>query len=791
MKTFPIARSGTAGVLLVISFCWQGVAHPAEVQTDAGGEGTKQGGLEEITVTARKRTESLLNVPVAVSVVSAGQLLDNDATDLSKIAELAPQTMIGNAPNGTGAVLTIRGVSSSSTDSGIEQSVSMIIDGVQLNRGRILYQSMFDVQQVEVLEGPQALFFGKNSPAGVIAIKSVEPTSSLEGYLRAGYEFEADERFVQGAISGPLADTFKVRFAFRGSEMDGWIRNVARPQPDPFAPGIVLPGAWDRSSPAGRNFAGRLIAEWTPREDFTAALKVTGGGQRINGGGAYGENYCAGGVTVPKVLGVPDLQSDCSLNMQKAESALPAALAVNYPYANGGIPYNTSTVALASLTLNEQLSGVTLTSVTGYYGQTIADSGVYDESSYAQVYDAEYERYRLITEELRATTDLSLPVNLSAGAYFDHSTRNHLNQPFLRDVGVNPATGSYAAFAEWAWNGGKTYSVFGQLRWNILESLELAGGARWTYETKDLTIGNTSVNPAYAKAFRAVGDFIQGGYSDHNVSPEASLTWHPRIDSTVYVAYKTGYKSGGLSNNAVLMPSYNINTLRFGHELSKGEEIGYKSELLNRSLRFELTAYRYNYSGLQVSAYVAPVNFFIVNAANARIQGVEGSLDWEPGGGLEFNGAFGYNRARYLSFPGAQCYGGQTAAQGCVGKVQDLAGKPLLRAPNVTFNLGGRYELPLWWSWAADLSLEGAYSGSYATEEDQDPLTNQGAFWRLNAAVRFHRSDNAWELAVIGRDLTNSYYIVEQNPKTFGGLHEYYAQMNRPREVIVQVGYHF
>jgi outer membrane receptor protein involved in Fe transport len=185
---------------------------------------SSSGVLQEITVTARRRTESLMNVPVAVNVVTADTLQGNDATDLTKIAELVPQVIIGNTATGTGAVATIRGISSAPSDAGIDQSVSFLVDGVQLSRGRIVNQSMFDLQQVEVLEGPQALFFGKNSPAGVIVLRAQEPTGRIEGYLRGGYEFEAAERFGEGAISLPLAATFQLRFSFRASSMAGCLR---------------------------------------------------------------------------------------------------------------------------------------------------------------------------------------------------------------------------------------------------------------------------------------------------------------------------------------------------------------------------------------------------------------------------------------------------------------------------------------------------------------------------------------------------------------------------------------
>ena len=184
----------------------------------AGSAQPARAGLEEIIVSARKRTESLQDVPVAVSAISPIQLEGNLATDLNKVAELAPQVMIGRGTNGTGGFLTIRGISSTATDAGLDQSVVVTIDGVPLSRGRVINAAIYDVAQVEILQGPQSLFFGKNSPAGVISVRSADPSSTFEGNVKAGYEFEADERYVEGAVSGPLTDTLNGRLAFRASD---------------------------------------------------------------------------------------------------------------------------------------------------------------------------------------------------------------------------------------------------------------------------------------------------------------------------------------------------------------------------------------------------------------------------------------------------------------------------------------------------------------------------------------------------------------------------------------------
>jgi outer membrane receptor for monomeric catechols len=158
---------------------------------------------------------------------------------------------------------------------------------------------------------------------------------------------------------------------------------------------------------------------------------------------------------------------------------------------------------------------------------------------------------------------------------------------------------------------------------------------------------------------------------------------------------------------------------------------------------------------------------------------------------LSFNGSAGYNSARYVAFPGAECYVNQTPAQGCVGGVQDLSGHPLPRAPDMSYDLGGKYRLRTFSTWVADLSLDGAYSGKYQTDDQEDPSVFQPAYWRLNAAVHLHPENDRFDLAFIGRNLTNSMYQILTQSITFANPNRFQGYYGRPRELILQAQYKF
>jgi outer membrane receptor protein involved in Fe transport len=755
--------------------------------------------LETIVVTARKRTESLQDVPVAVVAIPQAALQNNRADDLSKIGELAPQVTIGRATTGTGSVITIRGISSGAVDSGLDQSVSMSIDNVSLSRGRIIQTAMFDMQQVEILQGPQALFFGKNSPAGVISIHSADPTSAFEGYVRGGYEFKARERFVEGAVSGPLTDTLKGRVALHYNHMRGWIKNRAVPEANPFDPTAPLPGPLQgRWGPRETDFAGRMTLLWEPSDTFSANFKLTLDSHKVNGNGAWSEAFCVGGQTVPVVVAgattVVMPNSDCRTDRVKAENSLPAKYAANYPYGNGGVPYQRSDLGLASLTLTKRLGDVTVTATTGYYDQFHRGAHIGDWSEFVRIYDSERERYQMLNQEIRANTEFDGPVNFMVGGYFEHSKRKWLNAPDLFNA-LNPLTNDYTSTITTSRSKNDSWSVFGQVRWELMPNLELAGGARYSKDIKRSLLLNVVNNPRgaiFASLFPA-GVPINARYSDDNISPEATLTYHPQPGQTIYAAYKTGYKAGGISNGGLLSTGANAQNVQFGPEKVKGFEAGYKADLLDRTLRLNVVAYRYKYNGLQVTALDNNIfRYTIRNAASSRTTGVTADAEWLVSELLTLRGNIGYNKAVYLSFPNSQCYALQTAALGCVGGVQDLTGKRLNRAPKLTYMVGGDLHPELRPGWKTELSASAAYSGSYMTATDYGPGGFQKSYWRVNAAVHVGPENGPWTFSLIGRNLTNSYTKVTTfSWSATGNINQFAAIFSRPREVAAQLEYKF
>ena len=748
--------------------------------------------IGEIVVTARKREESLLDVPVAVSALSAADINRYQATDLTRIGQMVPQVIIAETGGGGGgASFAIRGIGSSPLDAGIEQTVTVNIDGLQISRGRIVTQSFFDVEQVEVLKGPQALFFGKNSPGGVISLRTAGATRDFAGFARVGYEFKAEERYFEGAISGPISDDLGFRVAVRAADMEGYMKNVAGPYLLESDPDFIRPGAGSRYA-GSEELMGRVTLEYDPAGPFDATLKVFGSTLKDAGETSNVEYLCDGTTQTLDITSgqlLVDPYADCKLNGVRSNSALPEGRAPNYPKARDGRPYGKYESILTSLNMNLDLDTVALTSVTGFYSYK---NGSFDNFSYTAaglVWGYNEDKSQAFTQELRAITDFEGPFNVVVGGYFESASRDTLGHGQLAPYGLDPETGRYSNWELRSDNSGKTYSLFGQAILDITDTLELAGGLRWTRETKKVRLGNAYVHADFpAEAFvYPEGAFLNGRFSDEDVSPEVSLTWHPTPDTTLYAAYKTGYKSGGFSNPSILSPDAQIQDLRFGSESAEGGEIGAKGVFMNGRVRINAALYRYKFDDLQLTSFDADtVTFSIRNAASARTTGFEIDGTFHPTNELQLRAAVGYNDAKYLKFAGAPCYSGQSEAAGCVGGVQDLSGTELVRAPDWNLSAGASYDTPVGGNLMLGLNGDVNYTSGYWMQENQNPFSRQSGFARLNASVRVYQEDDAWELALIGKNLTNKYYGIASFDKTLATDQDSGVSIGRPREIVVQ-----
>jgi iron complex outermembrane receptor protein len=219
-------------------------------------------------------------------------------------------------------------------------------------------------------------------------------------------------------------------------------------------------------------------------------------------------------------------------------------------------------------------------------------------------------------------------------------------------------------------------------------------------------------------------------------------------------------------------------------------------------VRLDATIYRYTFSNLQLTSFDASQSaYFIKNAGKARTTGIESSITWQATPELSFTGGAAYNRAKFVDFRNAQCpalLNPGTPAQvvppcmvttlpnGAQQVSYDRTGQALPRAPKGTFSAGFNYERPVGGDLKFGIGAEGIHTSSYVISETGDQSVNQQPFWRLNANVKVAAEDDKWELALIGRNLTNEYIGVISNDKVFSSPGIVAVYSVRPREIVLQ-----
>ena len=630
---------------------------------------------DDIVVTARRRAEGLINVPVAVSALSGSDLRRNNATDLTKIGELTPSVIVASYKSNSGGSIAVRGISSSANQFGFEQDVSVSIDGVQLSSGRLAGLGFFDLSQVEVLKGPQALLFGKNSPAGVISVQSAAPTDHFEARIAQTFEFVGDETITEGYVSGPVTDTLKARLALRYRNLQGWLYNDARAIANPFytsaqpAGAALLPGAADRRV-GDSDFLGRLSMIYEPTNNLTADLRVFGAHGDDQGNGSTVQNI--GPCTGPngRAYGVADPFDNCKADNHVSVGSIPAVISQNLARGTAdGRNRGDLGAIFASLNVNWKLDWGNVTSTTGFSNITSDSNSNTDYTVYSALYTIEDTKDRAFSQEIRLLTDFSSPLNFMVGGYYQTTNDvSYTNAVFRDDLGYSAALNQYSSFQKVGILNGRTLSAFAQGILKFAGHFELAGGARFTNEHRTVDFRNyngvngpvgafNTSSTVFATSTDKTPGVLAGRFSDNNVSPEATLTWHPQPNTTLYAAYRTGYKSGGFGVSSTLTTSTTISDIDFKPEKAHGGEIGAKGEFLSNRLRVTASAFIYDFTDLQVNSYDATlVRYQIDNAGAVRQRGFDLDVNYRVAPPLTLRGAVAYVHNRFSNYTG-QCYG--------------------------------------------------------------------------------------------------------------------------------------
>lgn len=807
-------------------------------------------GLEEIVVTARKQEESLISVPVTAAAISAEDLTRNQINDVTAIVSQIAAIRFDQTYGGGGGTLTVRGIGSSTSDAGVDQTVATVFDGLQTSRGLFTKVGFLDLAQVEVLKGPQALFFGKNSPGGVLSLRSASPTEILEGYVRAGYTTGIGAKKIEGAISGPLGADFRARLAGSYEDTDGWIKNTQRDVANPFfffnpftgtpTPSFGAPptlGAAPFKKNWNRDLLGRLTIDYSPPGDFSATLRLSGIRNRNAGVTSSGEivscGFDAAGnrIVTPDLLGFPDPNNDCLLNYRAAAApvhpTIRGARGKDEVYRNSPKHVGELNAYTAALTMEYQAGPVALTSVSGYMHYDVLENHQ-SGGSFGYGANAVNSDWRQFSQELRAVTDYDGPINFAGGLYYDETVTTETGPNLIFPLPADPRSPSagnpfFGSFFTYNFDGrttSKSYSAFGQVRWKIVTDLEFDAGVRYSRDirTGDVVndyVNNSGLGQALLGFLEPEGSHVAGKQRYSNFSPELTLTYTVNPDTIVFGSYRTGYKPGQSANPYIvsrgLSPDRNsASPLFYATETVKGFELGFKSQMLNNTLRVTGAAFTYKYDDLQVSNFDSTKFVLTPLAGDLKTRGFELNANWRPTPPLRLNGSLGYTRARWSRFPGVACYSVGSAglqprpANGptcvtrrdpmgaIVSQTQDLTGFQKFRSPDWSGNVGFVYESPVFSGFTFEINGNMSFVSSYNSQENNSPFAQQKGYQLYDAGIKLRTDDDHLEFSVIGKNLSDRKYVgatYDQANAAFSAT--VFGPVSRPRTFLFQVGYKY
>lgn len=348
--------------------------------------------LEEVIVTAQKRTQNLQDVPTSITAVSGDMIRSEGIYQLEELSSRIPNVFLSEATSASDHFV-VRGISSG-VNLGFEQAVGQVVDGIFYGRSRFGRAVFLDVERVEMLRGPQGAIIGKNTSAGAINITTKSPTREFEAWVSGGYEFEAEDGYtMEGAVSGPLANDLFARVALRYDDRDGYLKNVA-----------------DGSEPQSReDFTGRLKLLWEPTDAFDATFAYQHGDFDRAG---RNQELSVCGPDILAIFDANNITDDCKLDYKA--NRLDVRNGVNTPETH------TTEFDTVGVTLNWHWANHTLTSLTGYAQYDWHDKFDTDFTALELLGVDVTDDYEQFSQELRLTSASGGRFDYIVGGFFQH-----------------------------------------------------------------------------------------------------------------------------------------------------------------------------------------------------------------------------------------------------------------------------------------------------------------------------------------------------------------------------------
>jgi iron complex outermembrane recepter protein len=713
---------------------------PVMAQAQQSGNNSGSGGIEEITVTAQKREESLQKVPIAMSALTKGMMENMGVTDLTNLVQAVPS--FGYSFSFSNPQFTLRGITNYSNGAWIESGINLYIDGVYSSNNQASIFSFNNIERIEVIKGPQGTLFGRNSLGGVVSITTKAPQKDPTGDAEIGYN---DFGSVSGKFYGStgISDNLSADLAiYAYDQSDGWGTNL-----------------YDNSElHTGNEKAIRSKWLYTPSDlttitfsaDYDYSEPPIIGTAFINGVypfvpigpehvGGYWDSYLpqpgllnikryGGSITVDHAFAWGQLVSISAMNYSKIEKDASRPPALPYDPDNPSQNQGTSGYSLNSLQINDT---------------------------------------KTFTQEFQLKSPGGAALQWIAGIFF-------LDDKIDNEAHRVSASGS----SRYVIDDQKTqsYAAFGQMTMPVATDTRLTLGLRYTKDHKEVD----------GYGYNADGSIRPQDSITSN--PEPSKSWSEPTYTTIldhdfsdeimgYASYSHGYQSGSYNiSSSVDSPPVDPQTI-------DAFEVGLKSSALDNRLRLNTSVYYYKIHDLLVSQNINNTRV-TANAAEAKYEGVDLDVTYLPIDNLMLTLALSYVNPEYSDYRDATFYKIDPAGSGTwVNTVGDATGYQIAYSEQFSGTFAANYVIP---TQSGDVSLNLSVNQHSGTHYDAQGLLVQPDYAVVNSSIKWMSSDARWSARLWGNNLSNEKYAT-----FFANTPQMYMNPAPPRTYGVSVSYHW
>lgn len=663
------------------------------------GRGTSS--LEEIIVTASRRTEGLQSIPASIAAVDAAILDQKGISNFSDVTQSIAGLYLAQSNGITNSSLSIRGVGTRGA-SATDPSVGVVVDGIYQLRPGAVFTELLDISRVEVLRGPQGTNFGKNTTSGVIAIHTADPdTEAFSGRLQ-GVVGNLDNAEVRGILNVPLVEgRLAARVSGYTARRDGHTKNVFL----------------DEDTRNVDREGGRLKLLWNATDNLSIKLSA----EYLNSKMRADQGLVEYGLRGLGTMGTRPYEDWYAL-LPNSPSPVPPPVSLGRAQQNFG-DRTEDTVERYVLNVDWTIPNHILSSITGFEKIDTFLEYDFDFTTLDLFVITSRPETEVFTQELQLTSNLEGPLSYIVGAFYQ-------TEDLVSETRMN---GAVVSLSE---RDVDSQAIFGNVTYDINDRWRIIGGLRWTADEK--------ANVGLTETFR------EWTYT-------AKLLYQLDDDKMLYFSHDKGFKSGGINRVA---PGGDESLRIWQPEITYNYEVGIKSAWLDNRLRVNAALFHQTYEDYQVTTNVrvgdAPY-IIVTNAAEVVSQGLEADFAAVITDRLTLDGSLAWIRSKYDEYQNAPCP--TSTWPGCVNGAQDLSNKQLDNAPKLTFNIGAEYRHQLaknnieWFARA-----DAAYRSS-TNMEGMLINSRQSSYTLYNARLGLEAPDS-WRLTLWGNNLTDKKYAM-------------------------------